>query len=85
VEVGHFQAKFYRPFLSPQISQLLAAGGSLERRLVAKSWETSKIIGLQLQLSLFRVRGREELVEKAGKSNTGDSTISHDSVVLPVA
>jgi hypothetical protein len=47
--------------------------------------ETYKNTGLQLQLSLLRGRGRVKLVEKVGKSNTGDSTISQKAEVLQEA
>jgi hypothetical protein len=51
--------------------------------MVAKSWETSKITGLQLQLYLLMGRGSAEVVENVGRSNTGDSKISHEAVLLP--
>jgi hypothetical protein len=70
VEVGHFQAKFAGHF-SPHKFPTFWLLGSLERRLVVKSWETSKIKGLQLQLSLLRVLGRAELVEKVGSPIRG--------------
>jgi hypothetical protein len=38
---------------------------------VAKVEKKSKIIGLQLQLSLLRGRDSAELVEKVGTSKTG--------------
>jgi hypothetical protein len=43
------------------------------------------ITGLQLQLTLLRGRGGAELMEKVGTYNTGDSTISHKTEVLPEA
>jgi hypothetical protein len=47
--------------------------------------KVAKITGLQFQLSVLRGRDSAELVEKVGKSNTGDSTLSHKVEFLPEA
>jgi hypothetical protein len=81
VEVGHLQAKFTRPFLAPH-SSTFGLLGSLERRLVAKVGKHLNLQGYNSKLSLLRVRGSGELVEKVGRSSTGESTISHKAEVL---
>jgi hypothetical protein len=60
MEVGHFQAKFTRPFLAHIVPPL-----------AARKLETSKLQAYKLQLSLLRGCGSAELVEKVGKSDTG--------------
>jgi hypothetical protein len=84
VEVGHFQAKF-TGYFSLLIVSTFVLLGSLSKTTSGESWNYLKITGLQFQLSLLRGRGSTELVEKVVMSNTGDSTISHKSEVLPEA
>jgi hypothetical protein len=83
VDVGNLQAKFTGHF-SPHIVPNMAARISLKTTSV-ESWKTSKLQGYNSSFLCLRGSGSVELVEKVGKSNKGDSTISHKAEVLPEA
>jgi hypothetical protein len=83
VEVGHLQDKFTGHF-SPHIFPDLVARVS-RKTTGGEKLETSKLQGYNSSFLCSGGRGSAELVEKVGMSNTGDSTISHKSKVLPEA